>query len=91
MSEFVKKGNKYFRNNSDGTQTEVTPTKDGYFTWTQPDGKKVRSQKKYKITTLEASSSQEEPSLWDKVKKGFVNATIGASVAEAPAIQTANG
>lgn len=91
MSEFIKKGNKYFRNNSDGTQTEVIPTKDGYFTWTQPDGKKVRSQKKYKTTTSGPSSSQEEPSFWDKVKKGFINATIGASVAEAPAVQTANG
>lgn len=88
MNEFIRKGNKYYRNNSDGTQTQVTPTKEGYFTWIQPDGKRVRSQKKYKITPIQP---KKEESFWNKLGKGFVNATIGASVAEAPAVQTANG
>lgn len=52
MGEFVRKGNNYYRNNSDGTQTQVTPTEDGYFHWVQPDGKRVRSQKRYKIDPI---------------------------------------
>lgn len=86
--QFIRKGNNYYRNNSDSTQTQVIPTQNGYFTWVQPDGKKVRSQKKYKITS---TSPKKEESFWSKLGKGFVNATIGASVAEAPAIQIANG
>lgn len=52
MSEFVKKNNNWFRNNSDGTQTKVQ-FKDGYFYWTQSDGKKVRNKKKYNIVKKE--------------------------------------
>lgn len=48
MSEFIKKNNNWFRNNSDSTQTKVQ-FKDGYFYWTQSDGKKVKSKKKYNI------------------------------------------
>lgn len=86
MSEFVKKGNKYYRNNSNGTQTQVTPTQDGYFTWVQPDGKRVRSQKRYQIDT---SEPKKEPSIWERMKAGFImggNSDPGSS-----AIQTASG
>lgn len=89
MDTFIKKGNKYYRKNSDNTQTQVTPTKEGYFTWVQPDGKKVRSQKRYKINT--PVQSKKEPSTWDKIKKGFVNLTMGAANADESAVTTASG
>lgn len=86
MSEFVKKGNKYFRNNSDGTQTQVTPTEDGHFTWVQPDGQKVRSQKRYKITPSTSKSST-----FSLIPQWFVNATMSAANADTPAVTTASG
>lgn len=59
MSEFVKVGDRYLRNNSDGSQHEVTLGDDGYFHWITPDGQKVRSQKKYKrIPTLPLMSTE---------------------------------
>ena len=89
--EFIKKGNKYYRNNSDGTQTEVTPTQEGYFTWTQPDGKKVRSQKRYKISTT--SQQKEKSSLWDSFKTGLINFGVYSATSEpgGSAIQTSEG
>lgn len=87
MSEFVKKGNKYFRNTSDGKQIEVTFTKDGHFYWVEPNGQRVRTKKKYKIIT----TPKKKESFLGNIGKGLVNAIIGASVAEAPAVQTANG
>lgn len=92
MSEFIKKGNKYYRNNSDGTQTQVTPTQDGYFTWTQPDGKKVRSQKRYKISTT-SQKKERKPSLWDSFKTGLRNFGAYSAISEpsGSAIQTSEG
>lgn len=92
MSEFIKKGNKYYRNNSDGTQTHVTPTQDGYFTWTQPDGKKVRSQKRYKISTT-SQKKERKPSLWDSFKTALRNFGAYSATSEpgGSAIQTSEG
>lgn len=86
MSQFIKKGNKYFRNNSDGSQSEVQLGEDGYFRWTQNDGKKVRSAKKYKVVT-----KPKEKSFIQKVGDWLVDASIGASVAENPSVMTAAG
>lgn len=84
--EFIKKGNKYYRNNSDGSQSEVQLGEDGYFRWTQNDGKKVRSAKKYKVVT-----KPKEKSFIQKVGDWLVDASIGASVAENPSVMTAAG
>ena len=45
MAEFERKNGKWVRNNSDGTQTQVTRGADNRFHWTQPDGKRVKSKK----------------------------------------------
>lgn len=92
MATFIKKNGKYYRNNSDGTQTEVTQ-KDGYLHWTQSDGTQMKAKIKEtpKKSSTQKKEVKKEESWWNKLKKGFVNATIGASVAEAPAVQTANG
>lgn len=72
MSKFIKKGNKYYRINEDGSQIEVTPTKEGYFTWTDSKGRKVRSQKRYKITP---SKKDINYSFLDKLKLALVNSS----------------
>lgn len=79
MSKFIKKNGKYYRINSDNTQTLVQ-LKDGYFYWTQPNGVKVR-----------AKLNNTKESVWDRIKKGFVNATMTAAMAENPAVMTASG
>lgn len=84
--KFIKKNGKYYRINSDNTQTEVELKDDGYFHWTQPDKIRVKTKLDNNLTDMDKSDS-----LLSKIGKAFTNATIGASVAEAPAIQTANG
>lgn len=81
MGEFIKKNNKYYRNNSDGSQHEVTLGSDGHFHWVQPDGQHVRSVSK--------AETYFKPSIWDRILSGFVmggNSDPGSS-----AIQTASG
>lgn len=46
---YNKDNNSYFRQNSDGTQTTVTLERDNTFSWTQPDGRKVKTVSPYKI------------------------------------------
>lgn len=86
MAEFERKNGKWVRNNSDGTQTEVVRGKDDHFYWTQSDGTRVKSRKRYKFTPM-----WKEESFWDKLGKGFVNATMSATNADAPAVTTASG
>lgn len=80
MSEFIKKGSKYYRNNSDNTQTEVTPTKEGYFTWIQPDGTKVRSKKRYKIQLQKEPSFMRKVSNWALARSGGTNNILGGAI-----------
>ena len=68
MSEFIKKNNDWFRNNSDGTQTKVQ-FKDGYFYWNQSDGKKVRSKKKYNIIKFNPRDTVQNLKHRQKVKE----------------------
>lgn len=85
MGEFIKKNNKYYRNNSDGSQHEVTLGSDGHFHWVQPDGQHVRSVSK--------AETYFKPSIWDSFKTALRN--FGAySVTSEPggsAIQTSEG
>lgn len=46
MANYRFKNGRYERQASDGTWFEVTKNKDGLFTWTQPNGKKVVDKKK---------------------------------------------
>ena len=51
-NKFIKKNGKYYRINSDKTQTEVQ-LKDGYFTWTQPDKVRVRTKYDNNLTDMD--------------------------------------
>lgn len=87
MAEFERKNGKWVRNNSDGTQTQVTRGSDNRFYWTQPDGKKVKSKKAYKFKAV--TKTKEDVPLWKRVMAGFVmggNGDPGSS-----AIQVASG
>lgn len=77
MGNFIYKNNKYYRNNSDGTQTEVTPTKEGYFTWIQPDGQKVRTKETY-IGFINSHQSKQEKSFLSKMWDGFISASMNS-------------
>lgn len=83
--KFIKKDGKYYRINSDNTQTEVQ-LKDGYFHWTQPDKVKVRVKLDNNLTDMDKSES-----LLNKIGRIFTNATIGAANADSPAVMTASG
>lgn len=83
--KFIKKDGKYYRINSDNTQTEVQ-LKDGYFHWTQPDKVKVRVKLDNNLTDMDKSES-----LLNKIGRMFTNATIGAANADSPAVMTASG
>lgn len=83
--KFIKKVGKYYRINSDNTQTEVQ-LKDGYFHWTQPDKVKVRVKLDNNLTDMDKSES-----LLNKIGRMFTNATIGAANADSPAVMTASG
>lgn len=83
--KFIKKDGKYYRFNSDNTQTEVQ-LKDGYFHWTQPDKVKVRVKLDNNLTDMDKSES-----LLNKIGRIFTNATIGAANADSPAVMTASG
>lgn len=85
MSEFVRKDNKWLRNNSDGTQTQVY-YKDGYFYWRQSDGKLVRSNKKYNVTT-----KSKQKSTIQKIGDFLTNTSIQASVVDNPSVMIASG
>lgn len=93
MAEFIIKNGKYYRNNSDGTQTQVQYSKDGYFYWTQSDGHRVRSAKKYKVpkNTQSKPKPKQEESFWSKVGRVFTNLMMTSAMAENPAAQTASG
>lgn len=82
---FIKKDGKYYRINSDNTQTEVQ-LKDGYFHWTQPDKVKVRVKLDNNLADMDKSES-----LLNKIGRMFTNATIGAANADSPAVMTASG
>lgn len=85
MSEFIRKNGKWYRNNSDGTQTQVIKGEDNHFYWTQSDGKKVRSSKAYKFTPIKKEST------WDKVKQGLKNFGHYSAMGENPAGYTSEG
>lgn len=83
--KFIKKNGKYYRLNSDNTQTEVQ-LKDGYFHWVQPDKIKVRTKLDSNLTDLDKSES-----FLSKAGKLFTNATMTAANADAPAVTAAAG
>lgn len=91
MAEFIIKNGKYYRNNSDGTTTQVQYGKDGHFYWTQSDGQKVRSAKKYTLPKKAQPKLKQEESFWSKVGRVFTDLMMTSAMADNPAVQTASG
>lgn len=85
MNKFIKKNGKYYRINSDNTQTEVQ-LRDDYFHWTQSDGIKVKAKLDNNLTDMDKSES-----FLSKLGRVFTNATMSAANADAPAVTTASG
>lgn len=83
--KFIKKDGKYYRINSDKTQTEVQ-LKDGYFHWTQPDKIRVRAKLDNNLVDMDKANS-----VMSKIGRVFTNATMSAANADAPAVTTASG
>lgn len=56
--KFIKKNGKYYRINSDNTQTEVELRDDGYFHWRQPDKVRVKVKLDNNLTDMDYAEEQ---------------------------------